>query len=180
MSLRGVILGASALAALGGAALAAPPASTLPPAADQALARDILKEQIAINTVEPRGTTAAAEALAKRFRAGGVAGGDVQVLAPAGKPHKGNLVVRLKGSGKAKPVLWICHLDVVEALPEDWTLPPFELTEKDGYLYGRGTADVKGECTAMAVALIRMRREGYVPERDIVAAFTADEETGDA
>ncbi|MGZ8363827.1 MAG: M20/M25/M40 family metallo-hydrolase, partial [Caulobacteraceae bacterium] len=148
------------------------------PPQDLALARDMLKEQIAINSVLPRGSTEAANALAARFRTGGFA--DVQVLAPADKPHKGNVVVRLKGTGKAKPVLWMCHLDVVEAKPEDWTQPPFQLTEKDGYLYGRGTSDVKGECVAVAESLIRLKREGYKPDRDIIAIFTADEESGDA
>jgi acetylornithine deacetylase/succinyl-diaminopimelate desuccinylase-like protein len=173
---RGVLAAGAVLAMAGTVASAAPPTSSVPPPADQALARDILKELIGINTVEPRGSRPAAEAMARRFSEAGFA--DVQVLAPDDAPNKAQAVVRLKGSGKARPVLWICHLDVVEAKPEDWTVPPFELTEKDGFLYGRGTGDVKGECAAMAESLIRLKREGFVPQRDIVAAFTSDEEGG--
>lgn len=167
------VWGAAAL----GLAAAAQAASPGPSAADKALAREMLAEQIAINTVLPRGTTDSATALAARFEAGGF---ETRVVAPADKPHKGNLVVRLKGSGKAKPVMWMCHLDVVEAKPEDWTVAPFTLSEKDGYFYGRGTSDVKGECVAMASALIRLKRQGFIPDRDIIAIFTADEESGDA
>jgi acetylornithine deacetylase/succinyl-diaminopimelate desuccinylase-like protein len=172
----GRLAAGAALAMAGTVAAAALPVSTVPPPADQVLARDILKELIGINTVEPRGSRPAAEALARRFKDAGFT--EVQVLAPDDAPNKADAVVSLKGSGKAKPVLWICHLDVVEAKPEDWTVPPFELTEKDGFLYGRGTGDVKGECAAMAESLIRMKREGFRPDRDIIAAFTSDEEGG--
>ena len=79
--------------------------------------------------------------------------------------------------GKAKPVLYIGHLDVVEALREDWNYDPFTLTEKDGWLYGRGTIDMKGQDAAVAATLIEMKRAGFVPDRDIIAAFTADEES---
>jgi acetylornithine deacetylase/succinyl-diaminopimelate desuccinylase-like protein len=176
MDWRGLAWSAAAGALIFGPMALAAPLSTVPPPVDQAIARDILEELIAIDTVEPRGSRAAAEALAKRFRDAGLA--DVQILAPDEAPNKADAVVRLKGSGKARPVLWICHLDVVEAKPEDWTVPPFQVTVKDGFLYGRGTADVKGECAAIAESLIRLKREGYVPDRDIIAAFTSDEESG--
>ena len=70
-------------------------------------------------------------------------------------------------------------MDVVEAKPEDWSLPPFKLTEKDGYYYGRGTSDMKDQDAAVASSLIRLKKEGFVPSRDIIAAFTADEEVGE-
>jgi acetylornithine deacetylase/succinyl-diaminopimelate desuccinylase-like protein len=144
-----------------------------------AQAREILAELIGINTVHHNGTTPAAAALAKRFRAAGFAPADVVELAPSAHPEQGNLVVRLHGNGHARPVLYIGHLDVVEAKREDWTFDPFTLTEKDGWLYGRGTIDMKGQDAALAANLIAMKRAGIVPDRDVIAAFTADEESGD-
>ena len=87
-------------------------------------------------------------------------------------------MVRLHGSGKHKPVLLIGHLDVVEARREDWTTDPFQFVEKDGYFYGRGTSDMKDGDAIMSATLIRMKKEGYVPSRDIILALTADEEGG--
>jgi acetylornithine deacetylase/succinyl-diaminopimelate desuccinylase-like protein len=106
---------------------------------------------------------------------------DVKVLIPVEHPTKGNVVIRLHGKGLGKPILYIGHLDVVDAKREDWTVDPFQVTEKDGYLYGRGVMDMKGDDAAMLESLIRMKREGYVPDRDIIVALTADEEAeGDA
>lgn len=141
------------------------------------LARSILKELIEINTTDSVGdNTAAAEAMARRLRAAGFAEKDVEVVVPA--PKKGNVVARLRGSGAGRPLLLIAHLDVVEARREDWTLDPFQLNEKDGYFYGRGTQDIKGEAALLVANLIRLKREGFVPERDLILALTADEEGG--
>jgi acetylornithine deacetylase/succinyl-diaminopimelate desuccinylase-like protein len=142
-----------------------------------ALAREILAQLIAIKSTHEHGTTTAAAALAERFRAAGFAPADVIEVAPPDHPEQGNLVVRLHGKDKAKPVLYIGHLDVVEAKREDWNYDPFTLTEKDGWLYGRGTIDMKGQDAAVAATLIEMKRTGFVPDRDIIAAFTADEES---
>jgi hypothetical protein len=80
----------------------------------QELAFDIYKELVEINTVTATGDTArAAEAMAARLRAAGFADRDVHVLSPA--PRKGNLVVRLRGTGARKPILLLAHLDVVPA-----------------------------------------------------------------
>ena len=160
---------------LASTAAGAPP-SALPPEDSRKLARAVYQEQIGFESTAAIGTEGAAAALAGRLRAGGF--DDVLVLAPAQYPKKPNVVVRLKGRGKGRPVLWICHLDVVEARAEDWTLPPFELTEKDGYFYGRGASDMKDNVAAVTAGLVRLKQEGYVPDRDIIAAFTADEETG--
>jgi acetylornithine deacetylase/succinyl-diaminopimelate desuccinylase-like protein len=150
---------------------------TLPPPAQQQLARDILKELVEINTVGDSGATPAALALAKRLRAGGFRSNEVSVVGP--KPKKQNLVVRLRGRGNANPILFIAHLDVVEARPEDWSMDPFKLTERDGYFYGRGSFDIKDEAADLIANLLRLRREGYVPDRDIIVALTDDEEGGD-
>ena len=144
-------------------------------AADETRAREIFKQLVEINTTHSVGsTTTAAEAMAARFKAAGFA--DVRVLEPA--PRKGNLVVRYPGSGTKRPFLLLAHLDVVEAKKEDWSFDPFTLTEKDGFLYGRGTADDKAMAAVFVANLIRLKSEGYVPSRDIILALTADEEGG--
>jgi len=143
----------------------------------QQLARDIFEQLVEINTTEPVGTTVAAEAMRTRLLAAGFPAADVVVV--GGAPHKGNLVARLRGRNTAvKPMLLLAHIDVVAANPADWTLPPFELIERDGVFYGRGTADDKDEAAIYIANLIRMKDEGYIPERDIVVALTADEEGG--
>jgi len=145
--------------------------------ATKQLARDIFKRLIEINTTDSVGsTTAAADAMAKRLRDAGFPVSDVQVLGP--NDRKGNLVARLHGTGAHRPLLLIGHLDVVEARREDWSVDPFQFTEKDGYFYGRGTQDMK-DCDAILVTtLIRLKQENYTPDRDIVLALTADEEGG--
>jgi acetylornithine deacetylase/succinyl-diaminopimelate desuccinylase-like protein len=147
----------------------------------QQLARDIYKELVEINTTDtPAGdNTKAAEAMAARLRAAGFPAADVQVLTPA--PRKGNLVARYRGSASAKkPILLLAHLDVVTALKSDWSddLDPFVFTERDGYYYGRGTSDDKAMAAIWIANFIRMKQEGFVPERDLIVALTADEEGG--
>src|SRR5579862_8448243 len=158
-------------------ALAATP-GPLPPAADRQLAREIFKELIEINTTHAHGSTAAAVAIRDRLIAAGFSTSDVILIAPPEHPTKGNLVVRLRGAGHGPPVLFIGHLDVVEAKPEDWTVDPFKLTEKEGWFYGRGTIDMKDGDAAMLESLMRMQRARFRPPRDIIVAFTADEEAG--
>lgn len=148
-------------------------------AADRDMAHDIFKQLIEINTTDSIGsTTLAAEAMAKRLLDAGFPKADVVVLGP--NDRKGNLVARYRGKAgsKLRPILIIGHTDVVEARREDWTTDPFKFVEKDGYYYGRGTQDMK-EADAIAVTdFIRLRKEGYVPDRDIILALTADEEGG--
>ena len=141
-------------------------------------ARAILEELVGINTVEPRGTAEAVRAMAARFRAAGFAPGDLHQAGP--NDRKQNLVVRLRGTGSAAPILLLAHLDVVEARREDWSTDPFALLEKGGYYYGRGTTDMKDMAACWAAALLDMRRRGVVPARDVVLALTADEEGGGA
>jgi acetylornithine deacetylase/succinyl-diaminopimelate desuccinylase-like protein len=150
----------------------------LPPPADQSLARDILKELVEINTTHDHGSSAAAEAIQRRLLAARFPAADVVLIAPVEHPAKGNVVVRYHGKGSGKPVLFLGHLDVVEALPADWSVDPFKLTEKDGWFYGRGSIDMKDGDAAMLESLIRLKRAGFVPERDLIVAFTADEEAG--
>jgi acetylornithine deacetylase/succinyl-diaminopimelate desuccinylase-like protein len=145
--------------------------------ATRQLSHDIFKQLIEINTTDSVGNVStASEAMAQRFRDAGFPDSDLHILGP--NDRKKNLVVRFHGSGKHKPVLLIGHLDVVEARREDWTTDPFQFVEKDGYYYGRGTQDMKDGDAVMVTTLLRFRKEGYVPDRDIILALTADEEGG--
>jgi acetylornithine deacetylase/succinyl-diaminopimelate desuccinylase-like protein len=126
-------------------------------------ALEIFKELIEINTTDtPAGNvTRAADAVAARLKAAGFPAGDVQVLGP--DPRKGNLVARLRGTGAAKPLLLLAHLDVVEAKREDWSFDPFTFLEKDGFFYGRGTSDDKAMASQFVANLIRLKEEDSGP-----------------
>ena len=142
-----------------------------------ARALEIFRELIEINTTDSvGGTTKAAEAMAARLKAAGFAASDVQVLGPDAR--KGNLIARYRGTGARRPVLLLAHLDVVEAKREDWSFDPFVFLEKDGYFYGRGTSDDKAMASHLTANLIRLKQEGFKPDRDLVLALTADEEGG--
>src|ERR1700682_4404472 len=146
------------------------------PAVNQ-LARDIFKQLIEINTTDSVGNvTTAAQAMGKRLREAGCT--DQEMILAGPNEKKKNLVVRLHGNGKRKAVLFIGHLDVVEARREDWTTDPFQFIEKDGDFYGRGTNDMKAGDAILVSNFIRMKKEGFVPDRDLVLALTADEEGG--
>ena len=144
----------------------------------QQLARDLLRELIEIDTTHSTGsTTVAADAMAAHLRAAGFAETDFQVLEEV--PRKGNLVARYRGRDTGqKPLLLLAHLDVVEADPADWTVDPFTFLERNGYYYGRGTTDDKDEAAIHIANFIRLKQEGFVPDRDIIVALTADEEGG--
>ncbi|MFT4863361.1 MAG: acetylornithine deacetylase/succinyl-diaminopimelate desuccinylase-like protein [Pseudohongiellaceae bacterium] len=144
----------------------------------QALAKAILAELVEINTSDSVGdNTAAAQAMADRLLAAGFPAEDVQVLSPA--PRKGNLVARYRGKGLGlKPLLLLAHIDVVEADPADWTLAPFTFNEEGDYYIGRGVSDNKDEAAIHIANFIRLKQEGFVPDRDVVIALTADEEGG--
>ena len=150
---------------------------TLAPEAERQLARDIYQEMIAVNSGFTTGTTTPiAENVAKRLRAEGFPEADIFV--GGASPTKANLVVRYRGTGRLRPILLLAHTDVVEAKREDWTMDPFTLIERDGYFYGRGTGDDKAQAAIWIANLIRYKREGFQPARDIIVALTADEEGG--
>ncbi len=178
--LRFLHVGLASIGSVFGAAslLAQSSASTdaLPP--QQVLARAIFQELIGINTTMHNGATKAATAMAARLKAAGFTDTELTLAGP--HPQNQNLVVRLRGRGQQRPVLFIGHLDVVEALRADWTTDPFTLVEQDGYFYGRGTTDMKDSDTALVVSLIRLKQAGYVPRGDIIVALTDHEEGGDA
>lgn len=93
-------------------------------------------------------------------------------------PGRPNLVARLPGRGRAPPLLLYGHVDVVPADPDAWRHPPFEGVIRDGWLWGRGALDMKGGVAMLLTALIRARREGLVPEGDVLLAVLVDEEAG--
>ncbi len=152
------------------------PAQTAP---HEQRAREIYKELVEINTTDtPAGNvTKAAEAMAARFRAAGFPDADIRVLGPA--PNKFNLVVRYRGTGAKRPMLLLAHLDVVDAKREDWSFDPFVFREEGGWFYGRGTSDDKAMASQFVANLIRLKEEGFKPERDVIVALTADEEGGE-
>jgi acetylornithine deacetylase/succinyl-diaminopimelate desuccinylase-like protein len=152
-------------------------ADHLPPPQDQQLAREIFKEMVESRSGFSTGeTTTVAKSVAARFKAAGFPDSDIYL--GGATPNKFNVVVRYHGSGARKPILLLAHTDVVEAKREDWTTDPFELVEKDGYFYGRGTSDDKAQAAVWVANLIRYKREGFRPDRDLIVALTADEEGG--
>ncbi len=166
-----------AISAAAGAAVRAGPQDGAP----LRLATDILAELVGIDTTDSTGSvTRAAEAMAVRLREAGFAAADITLAGP--NERKANLVARYRGRTNSahKPILILGHLDVVEAPRADWTTDPFQLVERDGYYYGRGVQDMKGPDAVVIADLIRLKREGYVPDRDIIVALTADEEGGTA
>jgi acetylornithine deacetylase/succinyl-diaminopimelate desuccinylase-like protein len=155
-----------------------PTASRLMPSAqDRQLARAIYKEMIEIRSGYTTGsTTPVAQAVARRLQAAGFS--DADIFVGGASPKKANLIVRYRGTGRQRPILLLAHTDVVEAKREDWSMDPFVLNEKDGYFYGRGTGDDKAQAALWIANLIRYKREGFKPDRDIIVALTADEEGG--
>ncbi len=150
---------------------------TARPDGEKKLAHDIYKEFVEIQSGFTTGaTTPVAEAAASRLRAAGFPDSDIFV--GGANPKKANLVVRYHGTGTLKPLLLLAHIDVVEAKREDWSMDPFQLIERDGFFYGRGTGDDKAQAAIWIANLIQYKKEGFKPDRDIIVALTADEEGG--
>ncbi len=152
-------------------------AAAEPNASDRALAREIYEQLIEIDTSGENGTARAVEAVAARLLAAGLPAREVQQLGPT--PAKQNLVARLRGTAKrAPPLLLLAHLDVVTALRSDWTVEPYELLERDGYFWGRGTGDDKAMASIFATLFVRLVETKAKPRRDVILMLTADEESG--
>ena len=149
----------------------------------QRLAFDLFEKSISFQTVDNSGTLPDySNYLAEAFRNGGFPDEDVIVLPMTASDGENlsALVVRYRGDGSSgkKPILLLAHMDVVAAKREDWDMDPFQLNEKDGYFFGRGTMDVKMGIVMLSTTFIRLKQEGFVPTRDLIIAFTGDEETG--
>ncbi|MBA3666554.1 MAG: M20/M25/M40 family metallo-hydrolase [Sphingomonas sp.] len=148
----------------------------------EATTREIYKTAVEMPTVAGRNQLPAlANYLAEKLKGAGWAAADVHVLPYTSAPGNDTaaLVARWPATGKtkAKPILILAHMDVVEALASDWDSDPFKLVEKDGYFYGRGSWDDKQGVVASMVALMKLRAAGFKPNRDIVLLYTGDEET---
>jgi acetylornithine deacetylase/succinyl-diaminopimelate desuccinylase-like protein len=172
--LIGAVLGAgwaaaAAAAASGGSGGAAPDAV-------RAQAREIFAEIVGIESSIGKGNVPqVAKYLASRFEAGGFPAADIHIL-PLGETA--SLVVRYRGNGKGgRPIALIAHMDVVTAKRSDWERDPYHLTEEQGFFFGRGTSDVKQEVALLTAAFLRLKAEGFVPSRDLIIAFSGDEET---
>jgi carboxypeptidase PM20D1 len=149
----------------------------------QRQALDLYRTIVAMRTAETQGEVPRlARYLAEQLRAGGFAAEDIHVLPLklASGEETASLVVRYRGNGasKKKPVLFVAHMDVVDARREDWTRDPFTLVEENGYFFGRGTLDNKSGVAFLTSTFMRLKSERFVPSRDLILAFTGDEETG--
>ncbi len=155
----------------------APPPATVRP--DQQAFRGLYKELVEINTTLSVGScTAAAQAMGTRLKAAGYADADIQVVVEPKHPREGSLVAVLHGTDpKAKPMLLLAHIDVVEANRADWTRDPFTLVEENGYFYGRGASDDKAQAAIWTDSLIHLKQAGFKPKRDIKLALTCGEES---
>lgn len=156
---------------------AAPPVTAPASASDEALiavARSTLSTLVAVDTSHGH-ETELLRPIAERFRAAGLA---VELLESA--EGRGNLVARYKGTGKKRPLLLIAHVDVVPVEGQPWTVPPFQITEKDGFLFGRGVNDDKGMAAVMVAIALEMAKTKPALSRDVIFALTAGEETGGA
>lgn len=142
--------------------------------------RALYKELVETNTTFSAGScTLAAERMAARLKAAGFPDSDVTLFTPPDKPKDGGLVAVLPGKDlKAKPILLLAHIDVVEAKREDWERDPFKLVEENGYFYARGSSDDKAQAAIWTDLLIRFKQEGYKPRRGVKIALTCGEEGG--
>jgi acetylornithine deacetylase/succinyl-diaminopimelate desuccinylase-like protein len=164
---------AAALLLLALPALADPPPLTDSEKRIQREARRLVEKLVAVETVAANETQAVSW-LAEHLRKSGIT--NVRIYESA--PGRGNLVARVKGNGKKRPLLLLAHLDVVPVTGQPWTVPPFKLTEKDGYLYGRGVNDDKGMAAAIVAITVEAARSKPSLSRDLILALTAGEETG--
>jgi acetylornithine deacetylase/succinyl-diaminopimelate desuccinylase-like protein len=163
------------------AALLAGASSAQAPAPDEADFRALYKELVEINTTRSVGScTRAAEAMRAHLLAAGFQAVDAQILAPADRPNDGALIAVLHGrDAQAKPILLLAHIDVVEAKREDWQRDPFKLVEENGWFYARGANDDKAMASVFTDSLVRYKKEGFKPRRDIKLALTCGEETAE-
>jgi acetylornithine deacetylase/succinyl-diaminopimelate desuccinylase-like protein len=177
MKIMGLALSASV--ALAAASTGTSTASGAAPDAVRAQAREIFANIVGIESSIGKGKVPlVAKYLAERFKAGGFPAADIHIL-PLGETA--SLVVRYRGDGSGgKPIAFIAHMDVVTANRSDWQRDPYRLTEENGFFYGRGTSDVKQEVALLTETFLRLKAEGFVPKRDLIIAFSGDEETAQA
>jgi len=168
ISCGGLLLGLFTLAMI--------PTSAMADAESDRQARDLYEDLVNFPSSKLRGgTREIAQFVGKTLLAGGFPAEDVHVLGP--REDILGVVVRYRGRGEGRPVMMMAHLDVVEALREDWNMDPFTFIEKDGYFYGRGTSDNKAGDAVLIANFLRLKKEGFVPARDMIMVLSGDEET---
>jgi acetylornithine deacetylase/succinyl-diaminopimelate desuccinylase-like protein len=146
------------------------------PAADRALAREVLEELVEIPSTQEHGTARVAQAIADRLIAAGFPKDDVHVIGHDARTQ--NVVVRYRGrTAGARAIMLMAHIDVVPARREDWSVDPWTLLERDGWLYGRGSSDNKAGTAMLVANFVTLKRAGWQPNRDLVLVLTGDEET---
>ena len=96
----------------------------------------------------------------------------------AADPARPNLVARIKGEGRAAPLLLYGHVDVVSTANQDWTHPPFSGAQADGMIWGRGALDMKGGVAMMTAAFLRAKAENLALPGDVILCILSDEEAG--
>src|SRR6266567_4803416 len=134
----------------------------------------LLSQYLRINTTNPPGNEiAAARWLQAVLQRDGI---EARVFEPA--PGKANLYARLAGDGSARPLILLNHMDVVLASREYWTVEPFSGLIRDGYVWGRGALDMKGEAIAQLMTMLILKRAHVPLKRDIIFLATSDEEIG--
>ena len=138
--------------------------------------KETLADLIEIESTESAGlATKASEYASEKLRSVGFAEDDLQIAGPTATTL--GLAATLRGAGSGPPVIVMAHLDVVPAVTESWDTNPYQMVEKDGFLYGRGTSDNKGGAAALITTFVRLKTEGFVPDNDIIMLLTGDEET---
>ncbi len=175
------VLGAAlALAMVPAPAFAASPAPAAPPSTGQLAFRELFRELVETDTSVATGScTLLAQKIAVRFQGAGFAEDQITLFRDGDFPLDGGLVVTVPGtSAKAKPMLLLGHIDVVNARRSDWQRDPFKFIEEDGYFYGRGTSDMKVLDAIWIDTLLRFRAEGFKPKLTIKLALTCGEESG--
>jgi len=165
-------LPAAVLVLVAAPVFAAPPAPSDSELRAQREARDLVAQLVAVDTVAANESKALAP-IAEVLRKAGI---PAQIVESA--PGRANLVARVKGNGRKRPLLLLAHVDVVPVIGQPWTVPPFQVTEKDGYLYGRGVNDDKGMAAAIVAIALEARKRPAPLSRDLIVALTAGEETG--
>jgi len=157
------------------ALVAAPPAFAKASDAEVAAAKALLMKGVGFRTVEGQGQVPAYAAyIASVLKAAGYADTEIEIT-PMGETA--TLAATLKGKTRAKPIVLLGHMDVVEAKAADWTRDPFVAVEEDGYVFGRGSEDNKYDVTMMIATMAKLKKEGFVPRRDIILVLSGDEET---
>ena len=136
---------------------------------------DALRHFLAVLKMDSSGPPDYESKVAEYVRAT-LAGAGIEVKVFAKDPKRPNVVARLRGSGKKRPVLYMAHTDTVEVQADKWTYPPFSATRADGYVYGRGATDNKHDVAAGLALMVNLKRRNEPLDRDVIFLAESGEE----